>query len=750
MHSEGQRPIMLICIALFALGSALAGSSQNMSMMIAARANPGIGGGGIINLSQILTADLVPLAERPLYQGIIGLVWAFASSIGPPLGGALADKGNKAWRWLFFLNLPLTAIAFLLVFMFLSVRHPPGSLISFLSGNAIVIMGSGLVIIALAWGGVRYSWADPQVLAPLIVGFSLLFIFGVYEAKVSRPAIPSDVVSNRTSLSALLTTAAHGIVSMAVAYYLPVYFQACFGASPIRSAVDFLPGALLTAPFAFVAGISVRVLKKYRIVNWAGWAVAIVGFGLLSTLKEDSPISKWAGYQVVGAIGVGMIFTAPIFPLLAPLPNTRAASALALFSFTRSFFQAWGITISSTILQNMLKKKLPAEFVAQFPPGFEIAYAAIPAIKQLEEPLKKQVQAAFAESMSAVWKTMIGNFWARIAAELPHGGGTDGHHRGRNLCASGKEHGSRWREAIISEIDIQYRDHLSLSEFMMYTATNRLLSATTMIHPIYRRKMDQNLSDSNDASRHTPPPANARTAADRARLANLDAQIFELKRSLQSLTDERKLVQDLLDALVRSCVFTRLPNNIISESFVHFLPGYPNCPPLVGLLSPYLLCQVCPKWRRIAFATPALWRAFSLSLNDIQKLEQAHNLLDKLLPLSGPFLLSIQLDSCFDEITLLKFGSTIINHCSRWEHLDLHIPSPLHILPDHELPLPYLCTSGLGADEWNALECVRAGFTFRAAPLLQKLAFEVYCDAYVPIVPWSQLTAVCRGWDHDN
>jgi hypothetical protein len=105
-----------------------------------------------------------------------------------------------------------------------------------------------------------------------------------------------------------------------------------------------------------------------------------------------------------------MQFSAPVFPLLAPLPNNRAASALALFSFTRAFFQAWGITISSTILQvrcvlvlmwrwmptdagfqNMLEKKLPVDFVAQFPPGFEIAYAAIPAIKQLEEPLRKQV-----------------------------------------------------------------------------------------------------------------------------------------------------------------------------------------------------------------------------------------------------------------------------------------------------------------------------------------------------------------------
>ncbi|KAJ7929144.1 iron permease [Mycena leptocephala] len=410
----GRRPIMLICIAFFAVGSALAGASQNMPMMIAARAIQGIGGGGIINLSEILTADLVPLAERGLYQGMIGLVWSFASSIGPPIGGALANKGHKAWRWLFYLNLPLTAIAFVLVSVFLSVRQPEGSIRSKLAqvdwiGNIIVVAGSGLSIIGLTWGGIRYSWASAEVLAPLIIGFSLLIAFAVYEAKVpSRPTIPLDVVGNRTSLSGLLTTATHGIVSIAIIYYLPVFFQACFGASPIRSAVDFLPGALITAPFAFVAGAVVTIVKKYRVVNITGWAITIIGFGLFSTVREDSSVGKWVGYQVVTAIGTGMLFSAPVFPLLAPLPNNRAASALALFSFTRAFFQTWGITISSTVLQNMLQKKLPADFVAQFPPGFEIAYAAIPAIRELEGPLRKQVQAAFADSMAVIWQVMIG------------------------------------------------------------------------------------------------------------------------------------------------------------------------------------------------------------------------------------------------------------------------------------------------------------------------------------------------------
>ncbi|KAJ6476702.1 MFS general substrate transporter [Mycena vitilis] len=409
----GRKAVMLISVASFVVGSALAGAAQNMPMMIAARAVQGIGGGGILTLSEIITADLVPLSERGLYQGLLGMVWALASFAGPPIGGALA-QGGKTWRWLFYLNLPVGAIAFVLVFVFLSVKRPEGSMREKLAkvdwlGNAIVITGAGLANIALTWGGIRYPWSSAQVLAPLIVGLFLLVVFGIYEAKIAAsPAIPHDIVSNRTSLSALLTTVTHGIITIALIYYLPVFFQACFGASPLRSAVYFLPAALTTTPFGFLAMLCVTYMKKYRLVNSAAWCVSIIGFGLFSTVREDASTGQWVGYQVLCALGIGPLFGAPLFPLLAPLPTNRAASALALFSFTRSFAQTWGLTISAAILQNSLQKNLPAAFVAQFPPGFEIAYAAIPVIRQLEEPLRTEVRAAFADSMAVIWQTMIG------------------------------------------------------------------------------------------------------------------------------------------------------------------------------------------------------------------------------------------------------------------------------------------------------------------------------------------------------
>ncbi|TFY60742.1 hypothetical protein EVG20_g7308 [Dentipellis fragilis] len=407
----GRKPVMLCSIALFAIGSAIAGAAQNMNMLIAARTVQGIGGGSILNMTEILVSDLVPLAERGIYQGVIGLTWAFASGVGPPIGGALA---SSAWRWLFFLNLPVTAIAFVLVLFFLRVRTPEGRIRDKLArvdwiGNGIIIAGTTVAMLGLTWAGVEKPWGSAGVLVPLILGMLLVAAFLVYEFRVpSEPTVPYDILSNRMVLSTYVATGVHGLVSISAMYYLPVYFQACFGASPIRSGVDALSLALLIAPAAITAGISVQALKRYIPANTAGWVLTIIGFGLLSMLKYDSSTGKWVGYIIVMACGVGLLYTATVFPILAPLPVERTAASLAFYTFVRSFAQTWGITISATILQNELKKKLPGDFASQFPAGFEIAYAAIPVISGLEEPLRSQVRAAFADSLATVWQTMIG------------------------------------------------------------------------------------------------------------------------------------------------------------------------------------------------------------------------------------------------------------------------------------------------------------------------------------------------------
>ena len=200
------------------------------------------------------------------------------------------------------------------------------------------------------------------------------------------------------------------------------------GSSPLRSSVQGLPIALAISPLALAAGTLVQAVQKYRWVNVLAWALAVVGFGLFSTLDTTSSTGKWVGFQIILAAALGLLvrprgcflafpshsdmdrqqYTATIFPTLAPLPVSRTASALAFFSFARTFAQTWGVTIGSTVLQNRLASTLPADFTIQFPSGAQIAYAAIPVISGLEEPLRTEVQNAFAASLKMVWLVMVG------------------------------------------------------------------------------------------------------------------------------------------------------------------------------------------------------------------------------------------------------------------------------------------------------------------------------------------------------
>lgn len=234
----------------------------------------------------------MPLSERGKYEGLLGSVWALASAIGPPFGGALSTKGH--WRWLFYLNIPLSIISFALVSLCLVNRAPQESMRSKLAkmdwaGNVTIIASLVCLTLALTWGGSRYPWISGQVLGPLITGALLLIAFFVYEMRFAKwPTIPANLVSSGTAKSAYLSTFLHGLVSMSVIYVLPSYFQACLRATPLRSGVMILPLALTTAPFAILGAVIIEETQRYIAINYVGWLSTVMGVALLTLLKVSA------------------------------------------------------------------------------------------------------------------------------------------------------------------------------------------------------------------------------------------------------------------------------------------------------------------------------------------------------------------------------------------------------------------------------------------------------------------------------
>jgi MFS family permease len=408
-------------IALFAVGSAVCGASLTLTSMICGRTIQGLGGGGVQSVSNIILADLVSLEERGLYATVFGLTWTIASVIGPVIGGILATSGS--WRWLFYLNLPVSGVAGVSALIFMKLPTPAGTFLEKFQrldwmGNFVIIGSTTSITLALTWGGIHFPWNSYHVLVPLILGISGFFIFILYEVKfASHPLVPWYIISNRTSLSGYLQTFLSGTFSICVVYYLPVYFQACKDASPLRSGIYSL-AIITSAPSAMVAGALVKVTGRYRPQMWFGWIVTLISLGLLSSVSLETDLGQVIGFLVLMGVGIGCESSTPMFPIQAPLPVSQNAPALSFFMFCRSYSAIWGITIGGTIAQNQLLSKLPSQFLAAYPQGIAVAYSAIVTIKDLPEPLKTTVQSAFADSLQTVWQSLIGISAAGALASL--------------------------------------------------------------------------------------------------------------------------------------------------------------------------------------------------------------------------------------------------------------------------------------------------------------------------------------------
>ncbi|KAJ7857215.1 MFS multidrug transporter [Mycena leptocephala] len=364
-----------------------------------------------VGLSSIIVADLV-LFRNVARTRVSNDDVACAAGIGPIIGGALSEKAS--WRYLFYINIPASAFAFLVVLIFLQVRTPAGDVWSKLGsvdwfGNALIIAGTVLSNIGLTWAGVRYAWSDARVLTPLIAGFTLMVAFVIYEKYVPRvPTMPWDVVTNRTALASLIATFFNGITSISIIYFLPLFFQGVFLASPLQSAIYSIPSSILISPFSFLNGLVVLRLKRYLPGNYVGWVLLIIGFGGVSILGAESSLAVRVVSQIIVASGTGIVLSSVAFPLMAPIPVELLGSALAFQAFLGTMSQTWGITISAAILQNTVKRKFPARFLKELPPSSEFAFAALSRIAKLPEPLQTEVKVAFGQGISTIYRVMIG------------------------------------------------------------------------------------------------------------------------------------------------------------------------------------------------------------------------------------------------------------------------------------------------------------------------------------------------------
>lgn len=415
-HNWGRRALLLIAITFFTIGSIICAVSRNFTHMLAGRAVQGTGGGGILALTEILITDMVPLRERGNYFALIAIVWAIGSVAGPLVGGALAVE--EAWRWIFYLNLPIIAIGFVGVIGFLKLEHRPRTLkekvmeIDYV-GSAIFLACTTSFLLGVTWGGVMYNWDNWRTLVPIVLGVFGLALFIGWEAKFSKhPILPFSIFMNKDSNIAYFIDFIHGIVLWALLYYMPLFFEGAKDYTPVLAGVAALPQSLTVVPCAMVMGVVAGKTGHYRWAIWIGWVLTTIGTGILYLIKPSTSIPGWVFLELVSGIGIGLLFPAMALAIQASAPPKDIAIAAAMFTFFRCFGQTIGVAVGGVIFQNRMAANLAAyPQLANEATEYSLDVVALIRIingMPKDDPRKSILQDTLSKSVATIWALMCG------------------------------------------------------------------------------------------------------------------------------------------------------------------------------------------------------------------------------------------------------------------------------------------------------------------------------------------------------
>ncbi|GAA5855362.1 hypothetical protein JCM9279_001697 [Rhodotorula babjevae] len=407
----GRKWVLYISIIIFMIGSALCGAAQNILWLCICRGVQGVGGGGILQLVNIVVGDITPLESRGKYSGAIGSCWGIAAVLGPLVGGALSQYSS--WRIIFFLNLPSAGVALALLYFFLKLNpHTPPTAAYLLStfdflGLGLLISGLAILLVGFTFG--EQGWGQARTIACLVVGAAVLAAAIVVELKTKRsPIIPPRLFRLRTAAALLTGVFVQSFAFNGLAYYQPLWFQVT-GSSPLMAGVLLIPFSVGTALFGVISGFLAARWRRTKELIIASYFFATLGYALLATLDERSNRASQMLYLLVAALGVGPLFQLPLLHLQAAMPVKDLATSTATLALLRSVGGTVGIAVAGAIYASKLRSGLEgidgwAEYAAQNGRGQSSAAGSVEGLTEIEPPeLRQQVLHVYTRSLSYPW-----------------------------------------------------------------------------------------------------------------------------------------------------------------------------------------------------------------------------------------------------------------------------------------------------------------------------------------------------------
>ncbi|KAF5724077.1 multidrug transporter [Fusarium mundagurra] len=414
-HIFGRRSALLASLTVFAAGSIMAALAKNIAVLLGGRTLQGLGSGGVLALTYVITTDLVSLRERGKWFGLISLNWAIGSILGPLIGGALVEV---SWPWLFWVNLPFCGIAYIAIPITMRIKRKGDASVNAKIreydwiGTIIFVGSLTSFLIPLSWGGIMYDWSSPRTVIPLIFGIVGLISFGLHIKfcrKYSRcdPLLRPSLFTSLTALSAYFATVIHGITVWCLLYYVPLYHEVR-GSSPITAGVAVMPFTGTVAPAAVIVGLMIAKTGTYRPFIWTGWILVPIGIGLMLLLDDHTETYKWVLIYLTGGLGLGILYSAQAFAAQASASNSDLPFAASFYAFCRSLGQGIGVAVGGVAFQNKFRKQLEKspEFASKANEWAKDASALVQILKKPPSSMqlmKETIIDGYIKGLRTVW-----------------------------------------------------------------------------------------------------------------------------------------------------------------------------------------------------------------------------------------------------------------------------------------------------------------------------------------------------------
>jgi EmrB/QacA subfamily drug resistance transporter len=347
----GRKPIILIGVGLFLLGSVLCGFAWSMPALIAFRAIQGLGAGAVQPMAITIAGDIYTVAERAKTQGYLASVWAISSVVGPTLGGVFSEF--LSWRGIFFVNVPLCIIAgWMLIRRFHENIEKRKHTIDY-AGAILLTVGMSSIILGLLEGGQAWAWSAPESIGAFALGAVALVAFVFVEKRAAEPILPLWVFSRRLLITTTVLALGVGAMLIGLTSYVPTYLEGSIGVSPLVSGLAL---AALTFGWPLSASISGRIYFRigFRSTVLIGVTLAVIGSITLVLIASTPSVVAVAVVCFVIGLGFGLVNAPGIIAAQSSVPWHERGVVTGTNLFARSIGSALGVAVFGAIANGIL------------------------------------------------------------------------------------------------------------------------------------------------------------------------------------------------------------------------------------------------------------------------------------------------------------------------------------------------------------------------------------------------------------